>query len=192
MIKSSSIDYMLRQQEEDWERMQREQAKMQEEQARLQEEQNARVQESEAIAQEDVQEAAEQSKAGAESGAAASQAAAAEAHASSVPEESAEEGAEAEESGPKEPVAEGGKVKIGPTNRPFTEEQSFLLHQREAVRDTKTRIVERGELGDLGENDEMKAIRLFEHSGVANHPGDKGMKAIAERIAAALIPLLRE
>lgn len=43
------------------------------------------------------------------------------------------------------------------------------------------------ELGDLGECDDMKAIGLFSHKGVANHPGDKGMKAIAERILKAVI-----
>ncbi len=42
------------------------------------------------------------------------------------------------------------------------------------------------EMCDLGEKEEMKAIGLFEHRGVANHPGDLGMAVIAERILAKL------
>lgn len=45
-------------------------------------------------------------------------------------------------------------------------------------------------LGDLGENDSMKALGKFEHKGVANHPGDKGMKVIAERIVRELNKIL--
>ena len=37
-------------------------------------------------------------------------------------------------------------------------------------------------ISDLGETDEMKALGLFWHEGVALHPNDNGMRAIAERI----------
>ena len=42
-------------------------------------------------------------------------------------------------------------------------------------------------LGDLGELPEMKAHGLFEHGGVANHPGDKGMALIAQRVFDAIM-----
>ena len=45
--------------------------------------------------------------------------------------------------------------------------------------DCKAELVE---LGDLGEDSTMRADGLFEHKGVAMHPGDRGMAAIAKRI----------
>jgi lysophospholipase L1-like esterase len=42
------------------------------------------------------------------------------------------------------------------------------------------------ELGDLGDKPQYRAEGLFEHKGVAAHPGDLGMSAIAERIWSVL------
>ncbi len=61
---------------------------------------------------------------------------------------------------------------------------SFWPHPAdEAIRETAAkRNLPLVELGGFGVKDEMKAIGLFEHKGVANHPGDKGMAAIADAI----------
>ncbi len=48
------------------------------------------------------------------------------------------------------------------------------------------------ELGDLGDDPVMKAIGLFEHRGVANHPGDEGMRAMAERLMPPVMQALSE
>lgn len=47
-------------------------------------------------------------------------------------------------------------------------------------------------LSDLGMQDEMKAIGLFSHAGVAAHPGDRGMENIAGRIWEKLEGLVKK
>ena len=57
----------------------------------------------------------------------------------------------------------------------------------EAIRAVaKKRGISLVELGDLGDDDRYMAVGLFEHRGVAMHPGDLGMAMIAERIYKAL------
>ncbi len=41
---------------------------------------------------------------------------------------------------------------------------------------------------DVSPDDSMRAVGLFEHPGVQNHPGDKGMAEIARRIIQGLFP----
>ena len=72
-----------------------------------------------------------------------------------------------------------------------------LFWPHEPIDSVIRRVAEEGNyplvhLGDLGESDENKAIGLFEHTGVAAHPGDLGMYRIAERIAAAILNMTEE
>lgn len=67
-----------------------------------------------------------------------------------------------------------------------------LFWAKEAIDSVIRRVAAEGgyplvHLGDLGELDENKAVGLFEHAGVAAHPGDLGMYRIAKRIAEAIM-----
>ena len=66
-----------------------------------------------------------------------------------------EEKAPVQVKGPSAPAVEktdkGATAHIGPTNRPFTQDQSFKLNQRKAVRETPYEIVETGKIGQLPE-----------------------------------------
>lgn len=70
-----------------------------------------------------------------------------------------------------------GKAKIVLTS-------SFWKHPADVVIEeiAKEKGFPFAKFSDLGDHEDMKAIGLFEHEGVANHPGDKGMATMAERI----------
>ena len=74
-----------------------------------------------------------------------------------------------------------GKAKVILTTGFWRHPADALI--REYAQDRKMQLCE---LGDLGEQDEMKAVGQFAHEGVANHPGDLGMRMIAERICGAI------
>lgn len=68
---------------------------------------------------------------------------------------------------------------------------SDLFWAKDVIDDVIHRIgIDRGytpvTLGDLGALEENTAKGLFEHSGVAHHPGDLGMERIAQRIVDAI------
>ena len=72
-----------------------------------------------------------------------------------------------------------------------------LFWPHEPIDSVICRVAEEGNyplvhLGDLGVLDENKAIGLFEHTGVAAHPGDLGMYRIAERIATEILNITEE
>jgi len=60
------------------------------------------------------------------------------------------------------------------------------------IREAKARGVDVTCISHLGRVDEMKALGLFEHSGVAAHPGDRGMQCIAEIIFDAMKDMLKK
>ena len=64
---------------------------------------------------------------------------------------------------------------------PFWRNPSKADCTRKAAEDVGAIYVD---AGHLGFNDENKAIGLFRHKGVANHPGDLGMKRLADLILA--------
>ena len=78
----------------------------------------------------------------------------------------------------------GAKLLFTDTFWPCEKKEGILA---EAARHFQAPLVR---LADLGAQKEMRAEGLFAHSGVAAHPGDAGMAAIAERICQGLEGLL--
>jgi hypothetical protein len=65
---------------------------------------------------------------------------------------------------------------------PFWRNVSKADCTKAAAEEVGAVYVDAGSLGDKAEN---KAIGLFSHTGVANHPGDLGMRRLADLILAA-------
>ena len=66
---------------------------------------------------------------------------------------------------------------------PFWPNDRYARMLRDVASDTGAIWVD---IGDLGWKEGMSATGLFEHKGVAMHPGDAGMRAIADRFTEAI------
>ena len=66
---------------------------------------------------------------------------------------------------------------------PFWPHPRYANMLREVAQETGAVFVD---IGDIGARKEMQAIGLFWHGGVAMHPGDAGMQAIADRLLQAI------
>lgn len=80
------------------------------------------------------------------------------------------------------PLAESEKHPSIVMRSPFWRNVSKADCTKAAAEEVGAVYVDAGSLGDKAEN---KAIGLFSHTGVANHPGDLGMRRLADLILAA-------
>ena len=77
------------------------------------------------------------------------------------------------------PLAESVGRPVVVMRSPFWRNETKAMCTAQVARNVGAIYVDAGALGD---NDENKAFGLFSHSGIANHPGDLGMRRLANLI----------